>query len=161
MSLTLCHRLFLALSLSLFLSHSLSRIGEEGSELSDLSLSVSPAVLWASLDIRENVRTGVRGNPAATQGVDRDDVNDDKLPAGKTLWSTAGVEKVWNERRKCERKGPEGKGEETTASRDGTDVEESRQTRRQTRSGRKSTRAAALKNVVKRNKDGMTRGTEL
>ncbi|KYN00802.1 hypothetical protein ALC62_08485 [Cyphomyrmex costatus] len=59
-----------------------------------LSLSVSPAALWASLDIRENVRTGVRGNPAATQGVDRNDDDDDKLPAGKALRSTAGVEKA-------------------------------------------------------------------
>lgn len=87
-----------------------------------LSLSVSPAALWASLDIRANVRTGVRGNPAATQGVDRnDDDDDDKLPAGKALRSIAGVEKARKRRkggrregleevdvrreRKCERKG--------------------------------------------------------
>lgn len=49
---------------------------------------------------------------------------------------------------------------ESTASGDGADVEESRQTRRQTRSGRRSTRAAALENVVKRNRDEMTKGTE-
>lgn len=59
---------------------------------------------------------------------------------------------------KCERERPEG---EATASRDGTDVEESRQTRRQTRSGRRSTRAAALENVVKRNRDRMTKRAEL
>lgn len=64
-----------------------------------LSLFVSPAALWASLDIRENVRTGVRGNPTATQGVDRDDDDDDKLPAGKALRSTAGVEKAWKRRK--------------------------------------------------------------
>ena len=84
MFLTLCLRLFLASSLSF--SHSLSRVEEEGSELSDLSVSfrLASAALWASLDIRANVRTGVRGNPAATQGVDRnDDDDDDKLPAGK------------------------------------------------------------------------------
>ncbi|EGI69779.1 hypothetical protein G5I_01320 [Acromyrmex echinatior] len=92
-----------------------------------LSLSVSPAALWASLDIRENVRTGVRGNPAATQGVDRnDDDDDDKLPAGKALRSIAGVEKARKRRkggrregleevdvrreRKCEREGSEGGG---------------------------------------------------
>ncbi|KYN32821.1 hypothetical protein ALC56_12886, partial [Trachymyrmex septentrionalis] len=67
-----------------------------------LSLSVSPAALWASLDIRENVGTGVRGNPAATRGVDRnddDDDDDDKLPAGKALRSTAGVEKARKRRK--------------------------------------------------------------
>lgn len=59
-----------------------------------LSLSISSAALWASLDIRENVRTGVRRNPAATRGANRDDDDDDKLPAGKALRSMAGVERT-------------------------------------------------------------------
>lgn len=75
-------------------------------------------------------------------------------------------ERVWKTDREARGGSARGKdreegGEEATASRDRTDVEESRQTRRQTRSGRRSTRAAALENVVKRNKDGMTKGTEL
>lgn len=53
---------------------------------------------------------------------------------------------------------PEG---EATALREGARVEESRQTRRQTRSGRRSTRAAALENVVKRNGDKMDKRVEL
>lgn len=89
MSLTLYLRLP-ASSLSLTLAA--CRESEKGQNLAVYSsLSVSPATLWASLDIRESARTGVRGNPAATRGVDRDDDDDDKLPAGKALRSTADV----------------------------------------------------------------------
>lgn len=94
-SLTLCHRLPLASSLSLSLSLSICRESEKkGQNLAIcLSLSVSAAALWASLDIRGSARTGVRGNPAATRGVDRDD-DDDKLPAGKALRGTADTERA-------------------------------------------------------------------
>lgn len=177
-SLTLCHRRPLASSLSLSLSFSACRESEKkGQNLAIcLSLSVSAAALWVSLDIRGSARTGVRGNPAATRGVDRDDDDDDKLPAGKALrgtadterehvgetWGRVGDESLEEGRRRDERgsarRGSEG---EATVSREGADVEESRQTRRQTRSGRRSTRTAAPENVVKRNRDGVTKGTEL
>lgn len=66
------------------------------------------------------------------------------------------------ERRTRERKGPGGERREGGDCVARANVEESRQTRRQTRSGRRSTRAAALEeNVVKRNGDGTTKGTEL
>jgi len=45
--------------------------------------------------------------------------------------------------------------------REGAKVEESRQTRRQTRSGRRSTRTAVLENAVKRNGDQTDKGVEL
>lgn len=53
-------------------------------------------------------------------------------------------------RRRDERGSPRGPEGESTASREAAKVEESRQTRRQTRSGRRSTRTAALENVVAR-----------
>lgn len=95
-SLTLCHRRPLASSLSLSLSFSACRESEKkGQNLAIcLSLSVSAAALWVSLDIKGSARTGVRGNPAATRGVDRDDDDDDKLPAGKALRGTADTERA-------------------------------------------------------------------
>lgn len=92
---------------SLFLSRSVESQKKGQNFATYLSLSVSPATLWASLDIRENARTGVRGNPTATWGVDRDDDDDDdKLPAGKALRRVAaGVEKARKRERERETEG--------------------------------------------------------
>lgn len=177
-SLTLRYRLPLV-SLSFFLSQSVESQKKGQNFATYLSLSVSPATLWASLDIRENARTGVRGNPAATWGVDRDDDDDDKLPAGKALRRVAGVEKArtretegWatrrgsgrpTERRKREREREEvregGRGD-CVARQSGRGGES---TNEETNALRSKEHAcdAALENVVKRNGDRMTKGTEL